>query len=358
MVWCLCGVVVGLSLLLRSNAPPLLLLCLAPLGFPGKATVRLGNCLSALGGLAVPILGMTLFAVISGSALLPSSNHINLAASYFASGRDRASTDAALAVAGRFDSLAQVIAHDPVTMAKTYLLDLYRLASTNLIKLMEMPLPLLFLPGLFFLFGAHASRVGLLIVAVMALELLMLNLKPFEDRYYLFLIPLMGAAVGEMCCRMLLFARTSAFGKVLMSALVCIFPLASGLAIAKTLYITRSNVIEISQVLPTAREMLNQKSKIVARKLNLGFYTGSQWLFMPNLATVGDLERYLSDQAGDGDLYVYFGRMERQYRPQYEALAQSADAPAWLEAVAASDPPGQWALYRYRNLLIEGSAAP
>jgi hypothetical protein len=39
-------------------------------------------------------------------------------------------------------------------------------------------------------------------------------------------------------------------------------------------------------------------------------------------------------------------------------LAQSADAPAWLEAVAASDPPGQWALYRYRDLLIEGSAGP
>jgi hypothetical protein len=79
---------------------------------------------------------------------------------------------------------------------------------------------------------------------------------------------------------------------------------------------------------------------------------------MPNLATVGDLEKYLNDQVGDGDLYVYFGHMERQYRPQYEALAQSADAPAWLEAVAASDPPGQWALYRYRDLLIEGSAGP
>jgi 4-amino-4-deoxy-L-arabinose transferase-like glycosyltransferase len=349
LTWALCGVVVGLSLLTRSNAPPLLLLCLAPLVAGGPLRARLGQQAAVLGGLAVPLLAIAVFAAATGSHLLPSSNHINLAASYFAGGEDRASADAALAVAGRFDGVLDVLLHDPAAIARTYLLDLHRLAALELATLIETPLYLMFLPGLFFLCVAHASRPGLLLLLVMALELLMLNLKPFESRYYLFLIPLLGAAIGEMCLRILAFGATHGLRRPLAAVLVGMFAIGGAAAVARAWHITRVNVAELAEAVPLARQSIEPGALVIARKPNIGFYTAADWRFMPNLAGLDELRDDLARQDPDRALYLYYGQVEKAYRPQYGALADVRRAPPWLAPVAASTPPGAWALYRYRG---------
>jgi hypothetical protein len=100
---------------------------------------------------------------------------------------------------------------------------------------------------------------------------------------------------------------------------------------------------------PLARQSIEPGAVVIARKPNIGFHTGADWRFLPDLAGLGELRDHLARQQPDRPLYIYYGQIEANYRPQYRALADARAAPPWLEPVAASTPPGVWALYRYRG---------
>ena len=65
------------------------------------------------------------------------------------------------------------------------------------------PLYFLFLPGLLFLIGRRISAGLTVLLVIAAAQLLLVNFKAFQPRFYLFLVPIMGAAVGEMAWRFL-----------------------------------------------------------------------------------------------------------------------------------------------------------
>ena len=65
------------------------------------------------------------------------------------------------------------------------------------------PLYFLFLPGLLCLIGRRIGAGLTVLLVIAAAQLLLVNFKAFQPRFYLFLVPIMGAAVGEMGWRFL-----------------------------------------------------------------------------------------------------------------------------------------------------------
>ena len=195
--WRACGLLAGLAIATRSNGVTLALLILAPFVSRAPLRARLEGALHVATGLAVPIVFLAAYALETGSNVWPARNHVNLAMTYFA-GADRTSAEAMHAMAGRFGGIADVLLHDPVALARTYVRDLFGLLSRGLTQVVEPPLYFLFLPGLLFLIGRRIGAGLTVLLVIAAAQLLLVNFKAFQPRFYLFLVPIMGAAVGEL----------------------------------------------------------------------------------------------------------------------------------------------------------------
>jgi 4-amino-4-deoxy-L-arabinose transferase-like glycosyltransferase len=138
-LWRGCGLLAGLAIVTRSNGMGLGLLMLAPLVSQAPLRSRLAGVLHVAIGLAVPIVLLVVYAVASGSNVWPSRNHLNLGMTYFAGG-DRTSAEAMDEIADHFGGVADVLMHDPVSLARTYVYDLYKVLSEGLTEVVEPPL--------------------------------------------------------------------------------------------------------------------------------------------------------------------------------------------------------------------------
>jgi hypothetical protein len=298
-------------------------------------------------GLAVPLIALAIYAAASGSSVWPSRNHLNLAMTYFAGG-DRTSAEAMNEVAGRFDGLTDVLLHDPALLARTYIYDLYKALSEGLTEVVEPPLYFFFLPGLLFLIGRRLSAGLTVVLAIALVQLLLVNFKAFQPRFHLFLVPLMGAAVGEIARRLLganwpperRNVTLAVFGLMLVTAIV--------LAAIKAQRSIHGEVDELAEVVPVAATEIPQGSTLVARKPNLAFHAEAEWTYLPDLASVEELLEWLGRREIPQPTYLFYGQMEREHRPQYLILQSAAAAPDRLEVVAESSEPREWILYRYR----------
>jgi len=186
------------------------------------------------------------------------------------------------------------------------------------------------------------------VLAIALAELLMTNLKQFHARYYLFLLPLIGAAVGHTCWQILGLSWSAPWRTVLASVLALMFVTAIGLALVKTYRGTHHGMVELAELVPASRGLIESSAVIVARKPHLAFYAGAENLHLPELDTLAELQAFLRPHAARAPLYLLYGEIERRLRPQFRTLRTAAGAPDWLEVVATSAVPGQWVLYRYR----------
>jgi hypothetical protein len=346
-LWRACGLLAGLAIGTRANGLSLILVMLAPFAAPAPWRRRLQGALHVATGLAVPIVGLALYALATGSNVWPARGHLNLAMTYFAGG-DRANREAMEQVAGRFHGSADVLLYDPATLARTYLYDLFGVLSRGVTKVVEPPLYFLFLPGLLFLIGRRLGPRLAILLAIAAAQLLLVNFKAFQPRFYLFLVPLMGAAVGELAGRLQRAdwppkrrrALLVLFGLMLLTAVV-LAPIQAQRSI-------HGEGDELAEVVPAVATKIPPGSTVIARKPHLAFYTGSGWIYLPDLAGMAELREFLRRQQFTQPAYLFYGREERRYRPQYLMLQSTAAAPDELEPVAQSPEPGSWVLYCYR----------
>jgi|GEM_PF-6287071 len=346
-LWVACGLVVGLCFITRTNAVSLVVLVVAPLFCAGSARAKLGSMLAFLAGVAIPVAGLAVFAVATGSEVLPRQTYVNLALTYFAEQGARNSDEARLAVAQRFTGLRDVLLHDPAAMARMYVSDLYELLASRMSKLIEMPLYYAILPGLIFLIGANLSPTLLVIAVVAVSQILLLNFKLFEARFYLFLVPWLGAAVGEMFRRVADAPWPPRVRPAVLSFLALTLFLAVGQATAKTVYILWHGQEEVSEVVPLARRQIQPGAAILSIKPHVGFYSGAEPEFFPNLAGLAELKAYVQARDPKETLYIFYGAVERSVRPQYADLARGLPPP-WLEVVARSRKPEAWVLLRVK----------
>ena len=353
--WVGLGLLIGLALLTRTNALPLLLLLLAP-GLRRDAAVRRARGVAlAFAALALPLSLWLASAAATGSPPWPTSTHVTLAMTYFATAADPISNEAFASVAGRFHSAWEVLAYDPARVLEIYLADLLSLGRDRLPEFVAFPLGLLALPGLLLLPARRRSAgVGLLGLVTLG-EVLLLNLKTFEARYWLSLLPWLGAGLGAMLAevnRALPGTRAWRLGqRVALGGGMLALALAVGGARAALSF----GADELAEAVPAARAVAGPDDLLVARKPHLAYYAGARFALLPDLQSADALGAWLCTLRPKGRVFVYDGQIERAYRPALQPVLAARSPPAWLERLAAGPAGGGWALYLRRDLACAAS---
>lgn len=352
-LWTTCGLFVGCVLLTRANGISLLLLVFAPLlgALPRKG--KLKNLVAMIAGASIPLLAWSAYATYSDSPLYPTSTQYLLALTYFAPSADRISGDAITAVQGAFrgENAFQILMHDPTHVAKVYLTDLYTLLTRALstTPLLVFPLNLLALPGLLLICMRGTKEFFFYLFFVVAAQLLLINFKAYEERYLLFLVPLLGAAAGHAYGEILEAAKKHAATLPLVIAALVICGAVAGVSsfLAVWLRLPKDEV-ELSSLVPVARKVASDCSALAARKPHLPFYLGCNYLGLPMGTNLDALKAFLAQQPARGSIYIYYGSVEQQLRRELSILKSPARAPEWLEAVAGDAYGKGWWLYRYK----------
>jgi hypothetical protein len=300
--------------------------------------------LALVGGMALPLATLATYAAVTGSNLFPAGTHISLAITYFAEG-DRNTDDARREAAASFTDMREVLLHDPAAIARIYVSGLYHIFANGLTRLIELPLYYAILPGLVYLIGVYFSPALLVLAIVAVTQVLLVNLMFFQQRLYLFLVPWLGAAVGEISHRIADGPWPKPARPAIVGFLALVWLLAIGQAGAKTVYmLSHGGEDELSEVVPLARGKIRPGAVILAYKPHVGFYNGATTESLPDLAGLAQLKKYTQERPGTGALYIFYGMIERWRRPQYAELARGAP-PSWLEVTARSRKPGGWVLF-------------
>ena len=354
--WVGLGLLIGLALLTRTNALPLLLLLLAPCLRRDAALRRARGVALAFAALALPLSLWLAFAAATGSPPWPTSTHVTLAMTYFASAADPISNEAFASVAGRFQSAWEVLAYDPARVLEIYLADLLSFGRDRLPEFVAFPLGLLALPGLLFLPARRRSAgVGLLGLVTLG-EVLLLNLKTFEARYWLSLLPWLGAGLGAMLAEVdRALPATGAWRLGQRVALGGAGMLALALAVGGARAALSSGADELAEAVPAARAVAGPDDVLVARKPHLAYYARARFALLPDLQSADALRVWLCTLRPKGRVFVYDGQIERAYRPALQPVLAARSPPAWLERLAAGPAGGGWALYLRRDLACAAS---
>ena len=354
------GLLIGLALLTRTNHVVLLgllLFYLVPAPVGGRAippVVRAKSLTVALAGVGLPLAAWLGFALGTGAPVMPTKNHENLALTYF-SGDSRISGDARLALVTRFDSTRAVLTADPIGLVRTYARDFAATTRRLLARDTVLAFPLVavsLLAWLVLLAKERQKRAwyGVLLLNLAAMYAL-LNFKMYEHRYYLYLLPFLGAAVGHGIS---LAFRASDKIYVRIGPMIVVLALVGhgalhGASEAKRLHLAAW----ATDAQAAGRELVALdavgQGRVYARKHHVAYYAGMDSAWLPDLATVEHLHEHLveSARADARSTFVFYGYPERRTRPQYQTLAtpDTEQLPS-LELVARGSELGGWVLYR------------
>lgn len=227
----------------------------------------------------LPFLGVLLawggYALATESSVWPSESHQYLAMTYYSSGPNRISGEARMEVEGQFNSLWSVIAHDPIRMARIYVWDMLRLAKRVLLSnsLILIPVGLLAAVGLPLLAIRERSRLVILYLGATALQILLVNFKAFEARYYLFLIPALGA-IGAYALKRSVSSLALVDARrwlIFLSTPLLVIGIAHSVSVAYES--VHADDDELGQVIPILKEATDSGDSLFARKPHLAYYT-------------------------------------------------------------------------------------
>lgn len=368
-LWLALGLAVGVGMLTRANGLVLVLLLATPLALPragaaqGEAELgaeddeegegelegrrpRLRRAGLLAGGLALPLAAWVAFALATGSNLVPQGNYANLAMTYFGEGFQGATEDRRI-VEAQFTGLWDVLSHDPVRMAKVYVMDL----RNNLInpfevnRLVAFPVAHLALAGLLILTFA-SMRLKVLYLVVTGVHVLFLNFAPYQARFYLFLVPLLGGLAGIALAMMWRRTEGHTLRRFAVGALAGGMLLAGGLpAMSRVPGSLEGDEEELRTAVREIGARVEERDLIVSRKPHLSFYLGSEWRYVPRVSSPSELGTLLSEWTSGGDTFLYYGSAERDTRPGLSVLEEPERAPGWLELIAENRDP-RWVFYR------------
>ena len=344
--WFVTGFFVALAFLTRMNG-----LSLIPLFFLPRVCGEKVNSKRyfsfLLAGFSIPTLVWIGYARFSGSPFWVQEAHINLAMTYFAPTNDRMTYDPYFVLRNQFGNLWDVIRRDPLRMASVYAIDFVFMVGRNL--------ALLVFPGLSFA-GAIGFKTFLkrsrkpfvyVYLAATALHVVLINFKTYEPRFYLFLIPFIGASAGSF----LEWILTAKFSRDKMSALPSVIFLSLIFLIAafsvSFAYVELHPAFEaeLKEAIPEVRNIVPISSIVVARKPNMAFYTESEFSYFPNVETMSELRKELAQLPKSKKVFLYYGSYERKMRPRFLELSRGEEQ-AFLIPVARTKMGRDWVLYR------------
>ncbi len=341
-LWFLAGVVVGAAMLTRTNGVSLLAVVLFPWLLPRS---RLRGSALVLAGVAAALALWAAIALVTGSRFAPQGSHVSLAYHFYH--QDLLFDDARALLGNEFVSAWDVVARDPMLVLKTYVRGFYDVLQTLFTAgfTLDAPLNLLVLPGLVYLLAtSNRVFVGYLVLIVVP-QLLLLNLAIADERYYLYVVPLFGAAVAGTFTLLLAVLGGVRWRRSIASifALCALVALVSAGRDAGRSW--SASVAELEQAIPAVEAAATQSTVLIARKEHVSHYAGVAYAWLPR--TLAELESEARRAVGR-DVLVYLGSEEGKLRPEIAALAAADEPPPWLEVVARGRGSVRWVLLRYR----------
>ncbi len=344
--WAVLGGLVGIAVLTRTNGVTLLLLVGAPLLGRGNLRERIVNCALVTGGGGVVLAGWIAFATITGSPYGPAKTYANLAMTYYGSG-NRVSGESRLPMEEQFDSLVDVVAHDPIKMATMYAKDFVTLpADIFRSQLVVFPLSALAVFGLLLFCFRDMTLLKAGFLAIVLAQVALVNMKTFEERYYLFLAPVLGAAAGlsvDVLHRCLKDARLRCAAYAVLAALLVV---SFGASVRGTVRSIHAEDDELGPAIRAFAAHVEDDTIVVSRKTHLAFYSRCASAYMPQCESVTELGQYVHARMHSRPVYIFYGRREQSTRPELSALLRPAEVPSWLHVVAEAEAPARWVLYK------------
>ena len=344
--WFLSGFFIALVFLTRANALSLIPVFVLPwVGRSGRDDGKL--FLFFLVGFLIPALAWVYYACSSHSSLWIREAHVDLAMTYFAPAGDRMTYDAYSVLRGQFANWWDVIRYDPLRMISMYAVDFVFMIGRNLLLLVFPIFSIAALVGFrVFLKSSRKPFVYVYLVTT-ALHLILMNLKAYESRFYLFLIPFVGASTGSfldwILAKKFQQQKTGILPTVVFLSLFFL-SVSFSVAVAYT-ELHPAFEVELQEAVPEARNAIPPGSIVVARKPNLSFYTGSTLSYFPNVETFDELRRELTQLPKGKNIFLYYGSYEREMRPQFSELGGEGTLP-FLVPIARSKMSRDWVLYR------------
>jgi 4-amino-4-deoxy-L-arabinose transferase-like glycosyltransferase len=354
-IWFVTGLLAGLAVLTRTNGIAVIAVVAAPLLLPTRLTQRFVLSGIAAIGLAVPLLAWGLYAHLSGSPFSPTNAHVTMAIAAYADGRG---TGERLHVAAaEFHSMRDVLMHDPLGMVRSLTMRLLSLPKLLATKLTWPPIAIAGFGGLLLALYRDRSRAVLAYLAILAMLTGLTAIAPFQARLHLCLVPVMGGFAAYAASTLLERATTRQLTKSLVWAGLGLAMLLIALSAHRQVLprLETSFQQELAQAAISIHDHVGSDAVIYSRKNHLGLATGREVRWLPDSTSLEALREALCADLQPGRVsYFYFGRAERQYRPELAAEFSSRPTPEWLERVAGGDTP-PWTLYR---ILLRADGKP
>lgn len=349
--WAITGLVLGFSLLTRSNSLTLLILITLPWFQSLSLHSRSKNFLWLVSGLLIPLLAWIVIATLTNSAFVPTKSHLNLALRYFRPDtlKFKWSGDVMLYLDDKFKNTLQVLTYDPVNILKIYVKDLVRMPlrifSSN--GLLSFPLNFIALPGFLLLFF-HSRKfyIFLFLVATLS-QICLVNLSPFKFRTLLFLVPILGAGVGLFIDKILMGLTFQKARFVIWLFLIPFLVYSINNSYRSVYESLHSQDKEFEEVIPELKKRLTHDSFLVVRKPHIPYYVNCQSIKIPLVQSTDELKEALNAEFSGYPIYFYYGWAEQRSRPELIDLKFPDKSPKWLEPIAKSQIPGNWILYRF-----------
>ena len=349
----LLGLVIGIAFLTRSNGLTLFAAILAPFITVQSRNELVvwprikGACLIA-GGSLVPILIWLFVSMRYGMPFSPSGTVDNLAMTYFSTG-DGIGLESMETVRGKFDSVLDVFLHDPAAVLSQYFKDLFDLPLRAL-KTVAFPFSLIAIPG-FILLLLKRNRIFLAVLLLLFLpQILLVNLKTYEPRYYLFLAPLIVLSMYEAVKWGWGGVKAERVKRIYLIGVIAAVCFASfGTFRYASVYVHAQNK-ELGSLVTHTQSMDLSGQVLASRKIQTAYYTGADHALLIDVSDLEALRLELADiQTRTGkDVVFYYGGMEDWKWPGLLTRDLDAPTPSWLTALTCSaDPEHSWCLYRF-----------
>ena len=347
-LWALAGLLVAVGMLSRTNGVVLAILLFAPLA-TGPRITRLRSLAVMLVAMVIPILLWISYASATNSPLMPTNNTTNFAMRYV-SLKSTTPGDKMIELEGRFDSIWDVVKSDPIHIARTYLYDLV-LIPLHAWRTALLWKPLVAVGGLaslLWLARWRDPRIAVVLLPTIA-SVLLLNMKDFESRFYLLLVPLFGASSGLAFQVALSRLEKRLDVQKALVVLVGIFSLGIfASAIPKAIVDAERPAVrtQLEEAVPFVSAHTPQDAFIVVRKGNIAFHANRRMIFMLDSANAEEFCEGLQQQSVR-PLYIFAGIAEHELRAALiDSLSSSGSLP-WLKLVGQGTAGGPWLLWEF-----------
>ncbi|RJP80529.1 MAG: hypothetical protein C4522_08015 [Desulfobacteraceae bacterium] len=245
-----------------------------------------------------------------------------------------------------FDSLFDVIWHDPILVLKTYIMDILYLNPKQLIRSgLRYPAYLFAGAGLLLLL-TELSKRKFALLAIYLFGYLLLGLVGFYFRYYLFIVPILFLFVTFF-----VFHRhiTTALGRlpffnrsvswVIVAMIAVLICKSSYHQIQKIIHSDPTYIFELADVI---RERSSPDDKIFAFKPHYGYYAGLESSFpmshKPEDYNSENAEDYISKAREIGAKFIIYSDKEGSLWPSLESLADPGDVRKDLDLIYSHKP--------------------